>query len=111
MQASTYGKWVQFSGDEPAHDGVAARSFVMLLTYDTRVKKWFIDSYSTGGQFIFSSSSAAPDATRQTWTNIYPVNPNQAPGTIVVSPTTWDSYDAWTAKGKRTTAHTACRKI
>ena len=59
---------------------------------------------------ILSDSTAAPDRRRQTWTNIYPVNPAQEPGTIVMGDTTRDTYDAWTANGKRMTAHTSCKK-
>lgn len=110
MQASTYGKWVQFLGNEPAHDGRPARTFVMLLAYNARAKKWFIDSYSNGGDMILSNSTAGPDQRRQTWINIYPVRPTQAPGTIDMGDTTWDTYDAWTDHGKRVTAHTSCRK-
>lgn len=83
----------------------------MLVTYNERVRKWFIDSYSKGGGMILSNSSAGPDQRRQTWTNIYPVNPAREPGTIVMGDTTWNTYDAWRAKGKRITAHTACRKL
>jgi hypothetical protein len=61
---SIYGKWVQFLGNEPAHDGNPARTFVMLVTYDQRAKKWFIDSYSNGGGMILSSSPAGPDQRR-----------------------------------------------
>lgn len=110
MDATTYGTWVQFSGKEPAHDADPPRSFVMLVTYDRHGKEWLIDSYSDGGHMILSKSSAGPDDARQTWTNIYPVNPNQEPGTIVMSDATWDTYDAWTDGGKRITAHTSCKK-
>jgi hypothetical protein len=110
MQATTYGTWVQFLGNEPAHDGNPARTFVMLVTYNHGAKKWFIDSYSNRGGMILSNSTAGPDQRRQTWNNIYPVNPAQEPGTIVMGDMTWDTYDAWTAHGKRITAHTSCKK-
>ena len=110
MQATTYGKWVQFNGHEPAQNGSPARSFVMLVAYNAHARKWFIDSYSAGGGMILSTSSAGPDATRQTWTNIYPVDPNQAPGTIVATANTWQTYDSWMTKGKRVTEHNACKK-
>lgn len=110
MTATAYGKWVRFDGTTPGYDGKPAWPFVMLVTYDDGAKKWFIDSYGPGGKFILSTSSDAPDATRQTWNNIYPVNTAQGPGTIVESATTWDTYDEWTANGKRVTLHNACRK-
>lgn len=110
MQGATYGKWVQFNGNEPAHDGNPARAFVMLVTYNRHERKWFIDSYSESGGMILSTSSAAPDATRQTWTNIYPVNPNQSLGTIVATANTWDTYDSWRDKGKRLSSHVSCKK-
>lgn len=110
MEATAYGKWVKFDGVTPGYGGKPAWPFVMLVTYDHDAKKWFIDSYGPGGKFILSTSSAALDAPRQTWTNIYPVNPEQGPGTIVQSATTWDTYDEWTARGKRVTLHNACKK-
>jgi hypothetical protein len=110
MQASAYGTWVRFLGNEPAHGGNPGRTFVMLVTYNQSAKKWFIDSYSNRGSMILSQSSAGPDQRRQTWTNIYPVNPAQEPGTIVMGETTWVTFDAWTTHGKRITAHTSCKK-
>ena len=111
MRAATYGPWVQFRGNEPAHDGNPARTFVMLVTYSRHAKKWLIDSYSNRGGVILSNSAAGPDQRRQTWINIYPVDPAQEPGTIVMGETTWNTYDAWTAHGKRITAHTSCKKL
>jgi hypothetical protein len=110
MRATPYGKWVQFLGDEPAHGGNPARTFVMLVTYNQSAKKWLIDSYSDVGGMILSNSTAGPDQRRQSWINIYPVNPAQEPGTIVMGYTTWNTYDAWTVHGKRITAHTSCKK-
>lgn len=110
MRATTYGHWVQFLGDEPAHGGNPPHTFVMLVTYDQHAKKWFIDSYDKLGGMILSNSTAGPDQRRQTWINIYPVNPAQEPGTIVMGDASWDTYDAWTARGKRITAHTSCKK-
>ena len=109
MNVSTYGKWVQFSGTEPAATG-PARSFVLLLTYDSKAKRWFIVSYSTTGHFIVSNSAAGPQASRQTWVNLHPVDPKAEPGTIVMSATTWDTYDADTDSGKRVTYRNLCKR-
>ena len=110
MQASAYGRWVKFLGSEPAQGGNPARTFVMLVTYNEGAKRWIIDSYSNTGGVILSNSAAGPDQRRQTWINIFPVNPALEPGTIVMGDTTWNTYDAWTANEKRMTAHTSCKK-
>lgn len=108
--ATTYGKWLQFSASLPAIGAKRPSHFVNLTTYDSRAKKWFIVSYSTGGAFQLSSSSDRPETTRQTWTNIYPLDPSAAPGTIVMGPSTFDAYNVITKNGKRVTFHTGCKK-
>jgi len=110
MTADTYGSWVRFSGTAPPKNG-KPRSFAMMVTYNSSVKKWFINSYNSSGNMILSDSTAAPDAKRQTWTNIYPVNPNMAPGTIVMSNSSFETFDSWTDHGKRFSAHSLCKKI
>lgn len=47
---ATYGNWVQFLGNESAHDGDQARSFFMLVTYSLDAKQWFLNSYSNHGR-------------------------------------------------------------
>lgn len=110
MAATTYGPWVRFLGSSPEQGSKPARSWAMLVTYNSSAKKWFINSYNSSGNMILSDSSAARDAKRQTWNNIYPVNPNMEPGTIVMSDSSFETFDAWTDHGKRNTAHSVCKK-
>ena len=107
VEAATYGKWLRLSASVPAAAGRPANRFIYLTTYDSAAKKWFNISYSTSGQFQVSNSSAGPDAVRQTWTYIYPLDPNSEPGTIVMGPASLDSYHA---HGNRVAFHTSCTK-
>lgn len=110
LTAARYGTWVRFSGSQPAHGSKPARSWAMLVTYSSSAKKWFINSYNSSGNVILSDSTAARDAKRQTWNNIYPVNPDMDPGTIVMTDSSFETFDSWTERGKRFSAHSLCKK-
>jgi hypothetical protein len=109
--ATTYGRWLQFSASLPATNGRPPSRFVNLTSYDSKAKQWFIVSYDTKGRFLISHGSAAPNATRQTWNDAYPVDPAREPGTIVMGATTFDAYNTFKDHGKRVTFHTACKKL
>ncbi len=110
MDATVYGTWLQFSADYPGENGTPARKFTLLIEYSTESRKWFIISFSSLGHFLASESSSGPNAMKQTWVNIYPVDPSAEPGVIMMRDNSYETFDAYKANGKRITLHTVCAR-
>ena len=114
--ALTYAKandhWLSYTGKYPAGMGDPAHTDNAYFGYDKMAKQWVFMSTSTTGEYFVGTSTASPDAKKQTWTTAYPKNPAMA-GTLVIDYTTPNQmlFDAsFTVKGKPMTSHDVCKK-
>lgn len=110
LTAIGYGKWLKFSANYTMHDG-RPRRFETLFHFDAKTRHWFVLSYGASGGFIVAKSTTTGTAAAQTFVNLYPIDPNQEPGKIVMHPSTYSTFDAVKQNGKRITYRTVCAKI
>jgi hypothetical protein len=110
LDAADYGKWLKFSLAYTPRPG-PQRQFETLFHFDAKTQHWFTLSYGSGGGFIAAKSTTSGNAATQTFINLYPVDPAQEPGTIIMHPSEYSTFDAVTRSGKRVTYHTVCTKI
>ena len=85
LDAVAYGKWLRFSANYATHDG-KQRQFESLYHFDAKTQHWLVLSYGAGGGLIVAKSTTSGNSASQTFINLYPVDPNQEPGTIVMTP-------------------------
>jgi hypothetical protein len=110
LDAIAYGKWLKFSANYTMQNG-QQRRFETLFHFDPKTRHWFVLSCGAGGGFIVAKSTTTGNSAAQTFINLYPVDPNQEPGKIVIHASDYSTFDAVKQNGKRVTYHTVCTKI
>lgn len=109
LDAVDYGKWLKFSANYTMHNG-RQRSYETLFHFDPKTQRWFVLSYGGSGGFIVARSTTTGTAATQMFINLYPVDPSQEPGKIVMHAADYSTFDAVNQNGKRITYQTVCTK-
>jgi hypothetical protein len=103
--------FLKFQENSPAMKGRPAHTGETFLGYDPTKSQWVVTGVNTLGEYFMLKSSAAPDAMTQTWTDAYPVDPNDGPTIVKFTSNSAYTIDSnWTEKGKKMSSHASCTK-
>ncbi|MBV8244680.1 MAG: hypothetical protein JOZ38_02035 [Candidatus Eremiobacteraeota bacterium] len=108
--AIKWGPWIQFTSDIPAIGDQPAHKTVDYFGYDPKGKVWINASVSSLGDYSVVKSTAPASASTSTWTDAYPVDPDDGPATVSFASKKYTVDATYKAKGKQTPFHVACTK-
>jgi Protein of unknown function (DUF1579) len=103
--------WLKFQESSPAMKDRPAHTGETFFGYDSTKAQWVVMGVNTLGEYFALKSSASPDAMTQTWTDAYPVDPNDGPTILKFASNSAYTLDStWTEKGKKMSSHQSCTK-
>jgi hypothetical protein len=107
-----YGKdWIRGSVDVPVFGSRPAHKADFSFGYDVRQKLWVSVYTDSLGSYAVAKSNAPPTSRKMTFTDAYPIDPENGPSVVNFGAQTSTIDSSWTAGGKKYTSHEACSKI
>ena len=107
-----YGEdWIRGSVDVPAYGTLPAHKADFSFGYDARQKIWVSVYTDSLGAYSVAKSTAPPTSRTMTFTDAYPIDPDNGPSIVTFGNQASTIDSNWTTSGKKYSSHERCSKI